>query len=385
MRRANKPGPALSERIQRLHERWFIREPLMLMVLSSHKLSPDSGIQTIRSGKGRIEYNENYLNALDDDKLERAFKAEVIRILLRHPYRYPPKNAALAYMASNITLNEHYESLGVPYSVSDFWSGYDYKRQSLEFYYRELVKLLNDHNRTLSGLSADEAGVNAQNAGLWQEDGFMDAQISDIVERVSSSLWGSIKGDLYTKVIAALTPAVDYRYVLSGFRASILSSKRLLTRMKPSRRYGFLFMGRKYQFTTRLLVGLDVSGSISDQCLQSFYSTVNRFFKYGIERVDVQAFDCALQGEPIILSKARGSICVKGRGGTDFKPIITFFNDNRNVYDGLIIFTDGNAGVPETPPNLARRIVWVCDSKRSFERHKHWMRSRGRCCYLNNA
>jgi len=381
VKRVNKPSLTLGERISRLHERWFIREPLMLMVLSSHKLAPDSGIQTIRSGKGRIEYNESYLSGLDDDKLERAFKAEVIRILLRHPYRYPPKNAALAYMASNITLNEYYESLGVPYSVSDFWNGYEYKRQNFEFYYRELVKLLND---PLS-ISADEARINAQNAELWQEDDFMDAQVSDIVERAGADLWGSIEGELYIKITAALTPTVDYRYVLSGFRASILSSKKILTRMKPSRRYGFLYMGQKYQFTTRLLVGLDVSGSINDQCLQTFYSTVNRFFKYGIERIDVQAFDSALRGEPIILLKARKTIRVKGRGGTDFEPILAYFNDNRKVYDGLIIFTDGNASVPEAQPHLARRIVWVCDGKRSFERHKHWMRSRGRCCYLNNV
>jgi len=179
-----------------------------------------------------------------------------------------------------------------------------------------------------------------------------------------------------------IKPDVDYRKVLSGFRASILSSKQTLTRFKPSRRYGFLYMGKRPRFTTGLLVGVDVSASVSDEDVRRFYSTVNRFFKYGIERIDALAFDASLQGEPLELSKARSSIAFTGRGGTNFQPIIDFFHMNRNSYDGLILFTDGYAPKPSVDKYDMRRLVWICTNKRCYDQHHDWMDTLGRCCYI---
>jgi len=54
---------------------------------------------------------------------------------------------------------------------------------------------------------------------------------------------------------------IDY-WVLRLFRRSVLSERRRLTHMKPSRRYDFLYFGSRYEFATRLLVAVDISGSM---------------------------------------------------------------------------------------------------------------------------
>ena len=159
---------------------------------------------------------------------------------------------------------------------------------------------------------------------------------------------------------------VDYRRMLCFYRTSILSSKRHLTRMRPSRRYGFSAMGSRYDLKTNILVSVDVSGSISSRELAMFYSIINRFFKYGIERIDVLQFDCELQGMPVPFRKACREVSISGRGGTDFEPAVSFCADHRE-YDGLIIFTDGMAPIPPLK-GIRTEILWVLNSYTNYRK-----------------
>lgn len=197
-----------------------------------------------------------------------------------------------------------------------------------------------------------------ESAELWEEDQLAQEQIKDMVRRAQrSKQWGSIGGGLKDEIEATTIVRIDYRTILSGFRASVLSSKRRLTRMIPSRRYGFQYMGSKREFATRLLVAIDVSGSVDDQQVAQALSIINRFFKYGVENVDVIRFDVEVHGEPLSMKKARKSIQIEGRGGTDFQEAIDYFLDNR--YDGLIMITDGYAPVPTVPDHFYGNILWM--------------------------
>ena len=95
-------------------------------------------------------------------------------------------------------------------------------------------------------------------------------------------------------------------------------------------------MGSRYDFTTRLIIGVDCSGSITKNDLKNFYSTINRFFKYGIKQIDVVQFDVNL-GEVQTLLKASENIKVKGRGGTCFQPFIDFVAKHPE-YDGAHLY-----------------------------------------------
>lgn len=219
-------------------------------------------------------------------------------------------------------------------------------------------------------------------SSLWEEDSLMSCTIDSIIEDIESSgaSWGSLAGSLAETIIANTKAKIDYRKTLSGFRASILSSKRHLTRMRPNRRSGFENMGSIRRFDTNLLIAVDVSGSISDEVLSHFYSVISKIFKYGIEHVDVVQFDCNLS-EVQSFEKAKKRIEIVGRGGTSFQPIFDFVHKNFK-YDGLIIFTDGYAPKPKKPKGFKTKVVWVCENEQSYEKHKTWMKETGRCCTI---
>ena len=142
--------------------------------------------------------------------------------------------------------------------------------------------------------------------------------------------------------------------------------------MKPSRRYGFQYMGSRRDFTTQLLFAVDVSGSVSTDDVQNAFSIVNRFFKYGVESIDVIWFDTnVLNKKPLTIKKARSEVEIVGRGGTDFQPLMDYIDEHRR-YDGLIIFTDGIAPVPEPPQkNRRTRVAWLFNQEENWKRlHK---------------
>jgi predicted metal-dependent peptidase len=177
---------------------------------------------------------------------------------------------------------------------------------------------------------------------------------------------------------------LNYRAVLRQFRASVLSIHRRLTRMKPNRRYGFAYMGSRYEFTTRLLFAVDVSGSMSAADLALGFSVVNRFFKYGVERIDVLQFDTEIKGDPVLLKRARRTIAVSGRGGTSFAPVMRFLDEHRE-YDGAIVFTDGIAPVPPRPTNRRTRVLWLFTNEETYRRRHEALRAIGRATFLKEA
>ena len=167
--------------------------------------------------------------------------------------------------------------------------------------------------------------------------------------------------------------------IFAGFRASIISSKRKLTRMRPNRRTGFDNMGSIRRFDTKLLVAVDVSGSISTKSLKYFYGVINSAFRYGFESIDVIQFDC---GVKLVhsLKKVVKDVAVLGRGGTSFQEPIEYAHENG--YDGLIMLTDGYAPAPKIPDGFKTRILWVCENEDCLEQHKSWMEKSGRTCVM---
>ena len=236
---------------------------------------------------------------------------------------------------------------------------------------------------TVDGNEEDESHAKPTSGytDLWEEDQFQARQITDIVK--SSSSWGSLPGGLIELIKKTAEGKIDYRAVLRMFRASILSQKRRLTRMRPSRRFGFEQMGSRYDFTTRLLIAIDTSGSVGSEDLGRYLNVTTSFFKYGIQQIDVLMFDAKVQGKPLALTDAKKNIKelkVCGRGGTDFQAPVDYAVEHPE-YDGLIIITDGCAPCPDTE-RLRTKLLWVIDNESGYKSIYENLRKTGRVCLM---
>ena len=351
----------------------------------------------VRSGARKVEYNPDFVKEMSDEALDQALRTEAIRILLKHPYQRKPDACSQQAISvgSNLTIGDNYQfgSLRMEQPGDyDLPTGREY-----EWYSRRIQELLppeadGDGNGAGDGNDAqgqggdcdprtdrlsDNADKNSALSELWDEDDLAVVMIDGIIE--STKDWGSLAGNFAEQLKASAKARINWRNVLSGFRASILSTKRKLTRMRPNRRTGFDNMGSIRRFDTKVLVAVDVSGSISSSDLSYFYGVVNSAFRYGFTAVDVIQFDAGVRVVQSLKKVLRDVIAV-GRGGTSFQEPIDYANENG--YNGLVILTDGYAPQPVLPDNMRCKLVWVCNNRDSYESSHGWMEKTGRVCTM---
>ena len=410
----------ISGRLKKITEYWFLTEPLLFASLCSHQLEENLHLRIpFRTGKKKIEYNSELLETLSDKDISEYLKIEVIRILLKHPYqRLPPfPNRRVLTYASNITVAGSYRTECKLPGVNRWPLP---AHLCFEEYYDKVFAILStpseengdsgesvippenlkdkpddedsDDGQTFGRCEStgnttgkDEDAFVEQISELWEEDEETCCSINELIKNAQiSKNWGSLSGNLQSLIKASMKIEMDYRRMLSIFRTSILSGKRCLTRMRPSRRFGFSFMGSRYELAANILIAVDVSGSVTDKSLQYFFSVINRFFKYGIEKLDVIQFDHELKTEkPQPLKKAKCEVKITGRGGTSFQPAADYYCSH-SEYDGLIYFTDGYAPAPLFNTKRTIDVLWILQSKKDYEEHKSWIKEipRNRASYI---
>lgn len=432
----------MKEMITKIVELWFLSEPALFAIYCNQQLRENHNMQCgVRCGKGFVEYNPTLLETekVSEEQLEELMRTEMIRLFLKHPYQRQPENVlpeALT-LGSDMVLAQHYRLQRTGMITPDAFQLT--KNQCFEWYVNRLDGLLRQPfqaNTQDSGKNEDETGGSdsdqklgnslsddgmngkgegngdgaaqgsggggmkleregqssqssgtlsdrqrralADQSGLWEEDELRQQEINEIIR--DTTQWGTIPGDMVEQILASLVVKMDYRKVLSAFHTSILTSRRKLTRMKPNRRSGFAQMGSRYDLASKLLVAVDVSGSISTKTLTAFYSAIARFFQYGVETIDVVQFDTVLR-EVTTFGKRPRMVEVKGRGGTSFQPIFDHLKTHPD-YDGCIIFTDGYADEPHVDFLLKSKVLWVCRSEKEYNEHAKWMRETGKSCWI---
>ena len=373
----------MQERYTHILERWFITEPPLFQVLCIHELVQNTQMTCpLRSGRKKLEYHPDIVREMSDDALEEALRAEAVRLLLKHPYERRPEGCSQKAMGlgSNLVVGDNYkhprfrietpEDMGLQTGMSYEW-------------YARMVEKQNSSGGGSNEYNESEGGDSPMGdkhrdlAELWDEDELTVQMINEVINTTKS--WGSLGGNFAEVLKASVKAKINWRNIFAGFRASIISSKRKLTRMRPNRRTGFENMGSVRRFDTKLLVAVDVSGSISTESLQYFYGVINSAFRYGFESIDVVQFDCGVRAVHS-LKKVIRDVAIVGRGGTSFQEPIDYAHENG--YDGLVMLTDGFAPEPIIPDGFKTGILWVCENESCLKQHKKWMEKSGRTCVM---
>ena len=168
---------------------------------------------------------------------------------------------------------------------------------------------------------------------------------------------GTIPGEL-AGLIDRLThiepPSFDWKGYLKRFVGNSTVSYTKKLRRKFNKRYSGN-PGLKIKFKNHICVGVDTSGSVSNSELKEFMNELVHMHKTGHKITVVQ---CDTQINSIEEFNPRRDWEIKGRGGTEFQPVIDHYNDI-GKYTALIYLTDGECYPPEDCP---RNALWVHSS-----------------------
>ena len=220
--------------------------------------------------------------------------------------------------------------------------------------------------------------------GLWGEDVIQNQRIQAyVVEAIQQKNWGTIPHDIVQQIeIEYKKNYPDCKRILKYLNAKIKQTNRVLTRTKPSRRFGFSQMGSIYKpRPSKLLVFIDSSGSIAPKLLKKFLLTIKSIFSRTIKEIDMFFFDTELKSKEPIKTKVNNmhKIDVIGRGGTNFECIFEYIKKNQNKYDGILIFTDGYAPEVNLKYKLRTKLCWIIYDNEGVQ---PWMKKIGLCSIM---
>ena len=109
-----------------------------------------------------------------------------------------------------------------------------------------------------------------------------------------------------------------------------------------------------------MLLAIDTSGSVSDSELAEFMNEMHHIYKAG---VDITVIQCDTQIKSIEPYRGELDLKVQGRGGTEFDPVIRYFNENNKLYTSLVYFTDGECSASVLPKGPT---LWVLSEQSSM-------------------
>ena len=192
----------------------------------------------------------------------------------------------------------------------------------------------------------------------------ISAQTGHILQQVEEQVKksgnpGSIPGELaeiLEKLSIIIPPKFDWKSYMRRFIGNATKTYTKKSRRKLNKRLPD-FPGLKIKKQKHILAAIDTSGSVNKAELYEFFNELFHIQKTGTE---VTLVECDTAISYIGKFDPANDIEIHGRGGTDFQPVIDYYNENMKKYSCLFYFTDGEA---RTPSNARGDILWVLSSE----------------------
>lgn len=360
-------------------------------------------ISTAGVSKNGINYqlaiNEDFWMSLSDNHKVGLLKHELLHIAYFHLtkyFEYP--NHKLANIAMDCEINQYIDQSYLPeggVNIDDFPELNLERRAGTDYYYEAFSKAQDEKNKSGSsgcpnwdkicdGLNNNNVTVTVSNSNgdsevtlpnhsTWDEfENLPEAEkkllekqitkiLNDVAEQTIKSR-GTVPGDISKWLIQINeieAPKFNWKGYLRRFTGASTKVFTKKIRRKENKRYSEN-PGLKIKMKQHILLGIDTSGSVSDSELKEFMNEIHHIYKTGTEITVIQCDTTIRSIEPY---KGKPEINIQGRGGTEFNPVLEYYNENNKKYTSLVYFTDGECDTDVKPKG---KILWVLSERSSM-------------------
>ncbi len=170
---------------------------------------------------------------------------------------------------------------------------------------------------------------------------------------------GKVGGALARLVDHLLQPQLPWRLLLARYMTAVMRDD--FSYMRPSRREGEAILPSLRSTQIDIAVALDTSGSIKPREMDEFLSEVAALKGQMRARVTLLPCDSSLApGSPWFFEPWDALNCpehIKGGGGTDFRPVFAWLDEEGSRPGLLVYFTDAEGQFPEREPDYP--VIWL--------------------------
>ena len=331
----------------------------------------------------QLAINEEFWTSLSEEHQLGLLKHELLHIAFGHLTSFGSfTDKKLANVAMDMEINQYIDTDWLPKGgimIEDYEDLNLDEKAGCRYYYKKLQELQQEKdkngtcgNEPMDKLLDDIENGNVPDHGTWEEfDDLSEAEkklidkqlqkvLSDAKEQTVKKrgrIPGEIEGVITIEEIVA--PKFDWRGYMrrfTGISTKVFTKK---IRRKENRKFPES-PGLKLKMKQHMLLGIDTSGSVSDSELQEFMSEIHHIYKAG---VDVTIIQCDTSINSIEPYKGKLELNVKGRGGTEFDPVLEYYNENQKRYTSLVYFTDGECNTHVRPKG---HVLWVLSERSSM-------------------
>lgn len=255
--------------------------------------------------------------------------------------------------------------------------------EGTHYYYEKLTQAKEQKEQTGSSGSAaldslldqmeggqGDGNIELPDHSTWEEfDGLsesesriMKAQLDRVLEQAADMTVkkrGTVPGNI-SDYLLALQQVEPPKFDWKGYLRLFIGTSAKVYIKKSRRKENIKFTdsaGIKIKRKQNILLGIDTSGSVSESELLEFMSEIYHIWKTGVEVTIIQ---CDTRIRSIDEYKGTFEMKFHGRGGTEFDPVLEYFNENRNKFNSLIYFTDGECYTDVKPRNP---VLWVLSER----------------------
>ena len=196
------------------------------------------------------------------------------------------------------------------------------------------------------------------------QTGHIMRQVADQVQKAKGDVPGEF-AEIIKRLNAIEPPKFDWKGYVRRFTGKSTKTYTKKSRRKYNKRQPE-FPGLKIKRQKHILAAIDTSGSVSTKELKDFLGELYHLKKTGSE---VTICECDTAISYIGVFDPNKDLEIHGRGGTNFQPVIDYYNENQSKYSCLMYFTDGEATAPD---NVKGSILWVISSNGSKDYNDVW-------------
>lgn len=383
-----------ADQLARTSKDLMLKEPFYGLFLIMLNKEWSNQVPTAGVGRKGISYNlyinEKFWETLNDKQRRGLLKHELLHIGFFHLTDFEHlTDHFIANIAQDMEINQYIDKDDLPPGpvlLENYPELNLEPKKGCNYYYEKLMqgkkngncpnlnKLLEAYGegKDQCEISIDGQGnitVRLPNHDAWQEfDGLDEATqklikkqtehvLKEVAEQVTKSK-GTVPGEfqeILDKINLQKEPKFDWKGYLRRFAGGSTKIYTKKSRRKYNKRYDEN-PGLKIKPRRHILFAIDTSGSVSTDELRECVQELHHIHKTGTDITVIQADTYVRDISPF---NHLAEFHVHGRGGTDFQPVIDYYNQNVHKYTCLMYFTDGEAPAP-TPAR--GRILWVLSS-----------------------
>ena len=373
-----------AQSLSKISKELMLKEPyygFFLIMLNKvwRKDLPTAGVS-----KHNINYqlaiNEQFWTGLSDDHKMGLLKHELLHIAFGHLVSFSSfSNKKLANVAMDMEINQYIEASWLPeggINIDDYKNIQLDRKAGCRYYYDQLLRLQDEKDKNgstgdqnMDNLLDNIASGDIPDHSTWEEFEDMSEAEKKLIEKQVQKILqdakeqtikkrGNVPGEIEGLIV--LDEVTKAKFDWKGYLRRFTGTSTKIFTKKIRRKENYRYEdnpGLKIKMRQHMLLAIDTSGSVSNDELTEFMNEIHHIHKAGVDITIVQCDTSIRSIEPY---KGKNDLKVHGRGGTEFDPVLDYYNANLKKYTSLVYFTDGECYTSVKPRN---RVLWVLSER----------------------